>query len=65
MGNRIIVSQAEKQIESSKSTIYQLRKCLSEADRSVISVAKQNAKTVATLETEVHYLPTARIWCKV
>lgn len=55
MGNKLIVSQAEKQIESSESTIHQLRECLREADRSAISVAKQNAKTVATLEKEVQY----------
>ena len=55
IGNKLIVSQAKKQKESSESTIHQLRKCLSEADRSALSVAKQNGKTIATLKKEVKY----------
>lgn len=55
IANRLIVPQAQKEKESYETTIHQLRDRLSEADRSVIGAAKQNALTVARLEREVQF----------
>lgn len=55
MGNKLILSQVEKEKESYETTLQQLRERLSEADRSANLIAKQNARSVARLEKEVHF----------